>query len=144
MSTLSLWGLRAGALSSPSYSRLSGTVHVLGVLSNDDRDAIVAGSAVMCYPSLFEGFGLPVLEAMAQGTPVVTSAGIATEEAAGGAALLVDPYDVEAIVTALAEVLEDDARADQLREAGRHRAAAMSWQTHAELTKAAYREVLGA
>ena len=80
------------------------------------------GAAVVCYPSLWEGFGLPVAEAMAAGAPVVTSAGTATEElVAGGAGLAVDPRDADAIAGALASVLDDDDLADRLRR-GRARA----------------------
>ena len=70
---------------------------LLGFVPADELRALYAGAAVFAYPSLREGFGLPVLEAMAQGTPVVTSRGTSTEEVAGGAAVLVDPLDVDDI-----------------------------------------------
>jgi glycosyltransferase involved in cell wall biosynthesis len=96
---------------------------------------------VVCYPSLWEGYGLPVAEAMGAGAPVVTSAGTATEElVAGGAGLAVDPLDVDAIAGAIASVLDDDALAARLRSAGRERAAARTWQATAEATIAAYDE----
>jgi glycosyltransferase involved in cell wall biosynthesis len=115
-----------------------GRVIFTGPLPADERDAVVAGAAVLAYPSLREGFGLPVLEAMAQGTPVVTSRGTATEEAAGGAAVLVDPRDVDDIGRGIAEALADPA---PWVAAGRKRAAAMTWERTAELTLSAYREV---
>jgi glycosyltransferase involved in cell wall biosynthesis len=115
-----------------------GSVNVLGVVSPDDLRALYAGAAVFAYPSLREGFGLPVLEAMAQGAPVVTSRGTSTEEAAGGAAVLVDPRDVADIRRGLEEA---QARRAELAAAGRARAAAASWSVTAELTVAAYREV---
>lgn len=131
------WGIDLDRLVRPLGDR----VRRLGMLSVVDRDAMVAGAKVLCYPSLFEGFGLPVLEAMAQGTPVVTSAGIATEEAAGGAAVLVDPHCVKSLADGLASVLEDPATGARLAQAGLARAQAMSWQRTADLTVAAYREV---
>ncbi|HET6952409.1 MAG TPA: glycosyltransferase family 1 protein [Acidimicrobiales bacterium] len=105
---------------------------------------LYAGAAVVCYPSLWEGYGLPVAEAMGAGAPVVTSLGTATEELVeGGAGLAVDPRDVDAIAGALAAVLDDDDLADRLRAAGRARAAERSWAATAEATIAAYEEVLG-
>ena len=94
---------------------------------------------VACYPSIREGYGLPVLEAMSQGTPVVTSADTATEEAAAGAAVLVDPYDVADIARGIAEAV---ARRAELSSRGRNRAARATWHNTAELTAAAYRELV--
>ena len=79
----------------------------LGFVSEHDKAALYAGADVFCYPSVWEGFGLPVLEALAQGAPVVTSRGTATEEVAGDAALLVDPHDPVELADALASVLDD-------------------------------------
>ncbi len=115
-------------------------VRPLGFLSDDDKRAVCAGAEVLCYPSLREGFGLPVLEAMALGTPVVTSKGTATEEVAGGAAVLVDPGSPASIAQGIADAL--DARG-VLADRGRARAAAMTWSRTADLTLAAYREVAG-
>lgn len=81
---------------------------------------------------------MPVAEAMAQGTPVVTSAGTATEEVAGDAAVLVDPTDARSIAAGLDRALADEAR---LVAAGRRRAAALTWERAAEATVEAYREV---
>ncbi len=121
---------------------LGNRVRVLGFLPNADRDALYAGAEVFCYPSLFEGFGLPVLEAMAAGTPVVTSLGTATAEAAGDAAVLVDPRSVAQVTAALDRVLGSEALANELKEAGRERAALFQWSTTAELTLEAYAELL--
>ena len=108
-----------------------------------DKQAWYAAADVFCYPSLLEGFGLPVAEAMAQGTPVVTATGTATEEVAAGAALVVDPADPAALAEAIASLLADKGLSARLSEAGRRRAAELSWPAAAQATAAAYREVLG-
>jgi glycosyltransferase involved in cell wall biosynthesis len=113
----------------------------LGFLPPDDLRPLYAGAAAFCVPSLLEGFGMPVLDAMAHGAPVVTSAGTATEEVAGDAGELVDPHDVASITAALARVLDDPGHADALRAAGRARAATFTWERTAALTAAAYAEV---
>jgi glycosyltransferase involved in cell wall biosynthesis len=116
-----------------------GSVRALGFVPAADLRALQAGAAVFAYPSLREGFGLPVLEAMAQGTPVVTSRGTSTEEVAAGHAVLVDPGDVADIARGLDEALH---RGGELVEAGRAHAATMTWDRTAELTVAAYRDVV--
>jgi alpha-1,3-rhamnosyl/mannosyltransferase len=90
-----------------------------------------------------EGFGLPVLEAMAAGAPVVTSTGTATADVAGDAALLVDPGRPLELADALARVLGDPGLARSLRDAGRRRADELGWDATAAATLAVYREVLG-
>jgi glycosyltransferase involved in cell wall biosynthesis len=96
---------------------------------------------VFAFPSVLEGYGLPVIEAMAHGAAVVTSRGTSTEEVAGGAAVLVDPLSVESIADGISEAL---ANVDQLRASGRARAAQVPWSVTAEATVSAYKEVLGA
>jgi hypothetical protein len=91
----------------------------LGEVSDEELAALYRGARALVFPSLYEGFGIPVLEAMASGTPVVTSAGGATEEVAGGAAVLVDPLDVEAIAAGIEDAA---ARRDDLRARGLERA----------------------
>jgi glycosyltransferase involved in cell wall biosynthesis len=102
-------------------------IRPLGFVDDRDLAVLYAGAAVFCYPSLLEGFGLPVLEALAQGAPVVTSAGTATEELVEGVGAAVDPHDPEAIAAALAAVLDDPTEAARRRAAGRARAGELSW-----------------
>lgn len=116
----------------------------LGRLDRADLDAVYALATVFAFPSLDEGFGLPVLEAMAQGTPVVTSAGTATEEVAGGAAVLVDPAETDTIAAAIASLLDDDARRSERTEAGRRRAEACSWSATATAYATEFRRLAGA
>lgn len=121
---------------------LDETAHIkpLGFLHTAELHAAYAGAQVFCYPSLREGFGLPVLEAMAHGVPVVTSAGTAMAEFADGAGLLVDPRDVEGLAAALGTALGPDS--ERLRVAARQRAAEYTWERAAALTAQAYRDVV--
>lgn len=120
---------------------LSQRAKALGFVSEADKWALYAGATVFCYPSQREGFGLPVLEAMAQGAPVVTSAGTATEEVAGAAGLLVEPGDTRAIAAALSRLLDDAHLAAELGRRGRERAATFTWEAAAAATAAVYAEV---
>jgi glycosyltransferase involved in cell wall biosynthesis len=118
-------------------------VRVLGYLSDAELAAAYAGAAVFCYLSLEEGFGLPLLEAMTLGCPVVTSNVSCLPEIAGPAAELVDPYSVEAIADGLRRVLTwDSAERARRIEAGRERAARFSWRTAAERYLEVYAELL--
>jgi glycosyltransferase involved in cell wall biosynthesis len=126
-----------------ALGRLDGRAHALGWVPPDELDALYEGAALTVYPSLGEGFGFPVLEAMAQGTPVVTSAGGATEEVADAAAVLVDPRDVGSIADGIERLLDDDALAEKLGAAGRERAAAFTWERSADLAAAVYAEAVG-
>jgi len=121
-----------------------GDVRFPAWVSAEDLEGLYALAAVFAFPSRYEGFGLPVLEAMARGLPVVCSAGGSLAEVAGDAALLVDPDDVPGLTAALAGVLADPAIAGRLREAGRERSAAFTWEATARGTAAAYRRALAA
>jgi glycosyltransferase involved in cell wall biosynthesis len=92
-------------------------------------------------PSLYEGFGFPVLESMAVGTPVVASDNSSLPEVAGDAAILVSPLDENALANAIADVIENRAIARELRAKGLTRARQFSWQRAAEETLAVYRSV---
>ena len=102
----------------------------------------MAAATVFCLPSLSEGFGLPLLEAMSAGTPVVTSAGTATEEVVGAAGLVVDPTDPGAIGEALGTVLSDRRLTDRLVAAGHERASSFTWEATAAATVSVYREAM--
>lgn len=115
----------------------------LGFVPQVDLDGLYEGAAVVAYPSLREGFGLPVLDAMAHGAPVVTSATTSTAEVAGDAALLVDPLDVDAITGAIGQLLADPEQAARLGAAARERAATFTWARTAGAVVAAYRDALG-
>jgi len=110
-------------------------VAVLGHVDEARLHALYAGAECFAYPSLYEGFGLPVLEAMATGAPVVTSTESSLPEVAGDAAVLADPRDVRSIRDALAAVLGSADRAEQLRRAGRERAQRFSWSRTASATR---------
>ena len=113
-----------------------------GFVPDADLPAVYAGAQAMAFPSEFEGFGLPVLEAMACGAPVVCSDTSSLPEVAGDAALLVDPLNVDALAAALARVLQDEPLREQMRARGLAQAARFSWARAAEETLAVYRQVL--
>lgn len=128
-------------------ARLGPRVTRVGFLAPDDLRALHAGAEVFCYPSLREGFGLPVLEAMAQGTPVVTSIDSAMAEIvgtddgpAGPAAVLVDPRDPAALADALDALLADPSRRARMGAAALGRAATFSWARTASGLEQAYRD----
>jgi len=106
---------------------MSPRVDFVGVVPEAKLPSLYRGSEALVFPSLFEGFGLPVLEAMACGTPVVTANATALPEVAGDAALLVDPTSVEQIAGAIEQVVNDTSLRQQLRERGLARAAQFSW-----------------
>lgn len=131
------WGDALG----PRAEALGDRVRLMGFVGPGELGPLYAGASVLCYPSLVEGYGLPVAEALGHGTPVVTSAGTATEElVADGVGLAVDPRDVDAIAGALERVLGDPELAERMRRAGFARAAEITWEATAEMTVAAYEE----
>ena len=113
-------------------------VRWLGEPDDDEVARLYRGALCVAYPSLYEGFGLPVLEALRCGAPVVTSAGTAMEEVADGAAELVDPRDPAAIAAGIERAIS---RRDELSRRGPERAAPFTWQAVAEATAAVYREL---
>ena len=124
---------------SPARAR----IELPGYITPTELAAWYARASVFAFPSLDEGFGMPVLEAMAAGTPVLTSNRSALVEVAGQAALLVDPDDTAALTAALLQLTGDAALRDALARGGRERAASFAWKNAVAQTWDVYRELLG-
>jgi glycosyltransferase involved in cell wall biosynthesis len=124
-------------------SRVGPQIVATGYLGKSDVRALMAASSMLVLPSLEEGFGLPVVEAMAAGLPVVCSAGSALAEVAGDAASLVDPHDVNGLAHVIERVLEDRTLAEGMRTRGLARSRRFDWGETAARTLAFYRKVLG-
>lgn len=122
---------------------LTDRVHFIGYVKEEDLPAVYSLATVFAYPSLYEGFGLPVLEAMQCGTPVLTSNVSALPEVAGDAALVVTPTDVEEIADGLTRLLEHTDLRMNLRTRGYRRVQEFSWERCARETLAVYRHVNG-
>ena len=122
-------------------TRLGDQVHVTGRLDDDELAAAYCGARAFCFPSIWEGFGLPVLEAMAYGTPVVTSAGTCMAEVTGEAGLLADPASPREIADRLAEAIGP--AHDELARAGRKRAQTFTWDTCAAAHAEVYNALIG-
>jgi glycosyltransferase involved in cell wall biosynthesis len=123
---------------SPAQKRIC----VAGYVSAEELQRLYARAAIFAFPSLDEGFGIPVLEAMAHGVPVVTSNCSALPEVAGEAALLVDPKNVDAIAAALMDLASSAERRQKLSEAGRMRAELFKWRRAVDQTYGVYQELL--
>lgn len=137
----------SGWLNSDIYAlveslKLEGSVRFLGYVAAADLPVLYNLATAFAYPSLYEGFGLPPLEAMACGVPVVTSNVSSLPEVVGDAALTVDPTDVDMLSDALGSLLRDEALRASLRRKGLYRAAEFSWERAAKETLAVYRSVL--
>jgi glycosyltransferase involved in cell wall biosynthesis len=149
---LELWHLvivgKPGWLYEPIFSRvtelgLQDVVHFTGFVGEHDLPAIYSAATLLAMPSHYEGFGLPVLEAMACGTPVACSSTASLPEVAGEAALLVSPDDVRGWAEAISRVLSDQALHAQIRERGLSQAARFTWERAARQTADLYRHVAG-
>lgn len=122
--------------------RLGDGVRFLGKVADRDLSALLSSASAFAFPSLYEGFGLPVLEAMACGTPVVTSNRSSLPEVVGNAAIMVEPTDVSAIAGGLVTLLEDERESARVAELGVARARHFTWRRCAESHLRVYREVL--
>jgi glycosyltransferase involved in cell wall biosynthesis len=132
-----------GWLSDPIFAAMGrpgspahGRIHLTGYLADADLPIVYNGATGLVFPSLYEGFGLPTLEALACGTPVLTSATSSLPEVVGDAALLVDPLDTDAIAAGLARIVGDGALRADLRRRGLDRARRFTWRRAAERTLA--------
>lgn len=112
--------------------------HLLGFVDEAHIGPLMAGAETFLFPSIYEGFGMPIVEAMACGAPVLTADATATSEVAGDAALLVDPLDVRSIAAGIAQMISDAPLRDRLRAAGLQRARAFDWDAAAALYKALF------
>lgn len=137
-------GWHAEALEAELARPGPGTIELTNDVSNEELDVLYRGADVFAYPSLYEGFGLPVLEAMARGVPTLASNVSSLPQVAGDAALLVDPTDVSEIAEGLARLLTDTALAEDLRQRGLQRAATFTWGATARATLDVYRQLTGA
>jgi glycosyltransferase involved in cell wall biosynthesis len=115
----------------------------LGFVSAEDLPLLYSGARAFVYPSHYEGFGIPVLEAMACACPVICSTGSSLDEISGNAALQVDTQTPEALSDALNLLASDDARTAEMKDKGIRQAATFSWKRCAEQTLAVYQDVLG-
>lgn len=121
----------------------SGDVLVTGYVSTDDLAALYSGCEVFCFPSFYEGFGIPIVEAMQCGAPVVTSRVSSMPEIGAGAARYVDPYDPQSIAETILEVMTDRALRDRMVAEGLQRARIFSPERFATETEAVYRKAAG-
>jgi glycosyltransferase involved in cell wall biosynthesis len=120
---------------------VQGDVRLLGWLSGEELEGLWQIADAFVYPSLYEGFGLPVLEAMTRGVPVACSNASSLPEVAGDAALTFDPHDEAAIAAALERLLSDPAEVERLRARGRERAREFTWERTAQATLDSYRRI---
>ena len=120
----------------------AGSLRLLGHVSDDDLVALYNQCVLFAYPSLYEGFGLPILEAMACGAPVVTSSTTAAAETAGDAGVLVEPTDEAAIAGAMRRVIEDEAARDRLCAAGLAHARSFTWERTTDLLLETWRKAV--
>lgn len=121
---------------------LQNRIHIPGFVPDELLPDLYAGAEMFIYPSIYEGFGLPPLEAMACGAPVITSNCSSLPEVTGDAALLIDPQDVNAITAAMDRLLKDTTLAASLSDQGIKRAALFTWERTAKATLELYKETL--
>jgi glycosyltransferase involved in cell wall biosynthesis len=137
-----------GWLDGPLYQKIDALklnehVHLIGFAADTDLPTLYSGAACVAFPSLYEGFGFPVLEGMACGTPVITSTVSSLPEVAGDAALMVNPTDTEAIVDAIRRILDDSTLRETLVQKGYAQAKKFTWENSARHLMQVYQQVLG-
>ena len=120
----------------------AGEIRQLGYLPREELATVVAGALALIYPSIYEGFGLPPLEAMACGVPVIASGVSSLPEVVGDAGLLIDPHDTEAVAQAMQRLITDPGSRLHLSQKALARSARFSWGKCVEQTIDAYRQVL--
>ena len=128
--------LSESLLALPATLELADRIHLTGYISEDERVALLQAADFFCFPSLHEGFGLPVLEAQQMGVPVMTSNNSSLPEVAGDAALLVDPNDIEAMAAAMLRLSQDETLRQELIAAGHENVKRFSWDKAAAETLA--------
>lgn len=136
-----------GWLYTPVFERLDelglrDRVHFVGYIDEDELPLWYAAATLFVFPSIYEGFGMPPLEAMACGTPVITSNSSSLPEVVGDAGVMVSPTDANALAEAIVQVVRDETLRESLRERGLQRAGMFSWRTTAERTLVAYEDVI--
>lgn len=142
LAVVGLWGWKNGELSSLlKDSAVGERVRFLGYVPESEKIALLHGASAFVYPSIYEGFGIPVLEAMACGTPVITSNRSSMPEVAGDSALLVDPMREDSIAAAIRILLDDPVKRAECRAKGIERAKGFTWQRCAQQTLGLYEEV---
>jgi len=113
-----------------------------GYVSNEQKNALYSNALAFVFPSIYEGFGLPVLEAMVRGCPVITSNTSSLPEVAGDAAILIDPYDTEQLAHEMERIITSDSLRESLKQKGFARAKMFSWDKTAEMTENVYKSAL--
>ncbi len=144
---LALAGSQTGYGAEDIMSAVAGSarrrdIAMLGFVPDAELERLYARASIFAFPSLDEGFGIPVLEAMARGLPVLTSGRSALPEVAGDAAVLIDPENTDAIVAGLRELIENAGLREELTRKGLERSAAYTWEAAAEATWKVYEELL--
>jgi glycosyltransferase involved in cell wall biosynthesis len=132
--------LYGDTLTAIEEEKLGDSVVLTGYVSEGDLPALYAGALLFAYPSFYEGFGLPPLEAMSCGVPVLTGNRTSLPEVVGDAGLTVDPFDTGALADGLARLIDDDALRTRLRERGLQRARSFDWRDTARMTLQVYRK----
>ena len=136
--------LSTSIVSALSESEAAARIKFLGYVSDETLAALYQMATFFIYPSIYEGFGLPIIEAMSLGTPVITSNCSAMPEVAGESALLIDPFDVESIYAAMIRLIRDHDLRKDLGAKGREQAHSFSWRSTAQHTAAIYRKLVAA